>query len=55
MCVPVYMPTVNRAYLAIRHDWFADYTEKEVRKVFDCNIAEFSEDCKSLKNIGEEM
>ena len=54
-CVPVHVPTVNRAYLAIRHDLFADYVGKEVDKVYDCYIAEFSEDYKSLEKIGEEI
>ena len=50
-CVPVFVPTVNRAYLSIRHDWFSEFIGDEVGTVYDCYIAEFTEDYKKLNKI----
>ena len=50
-CVPVFVPTVNRAYLSIRHDWFSEFIGDEVGIVYDCYIAEFTEDYKELNKI----
>ena len=50
-CVPVFVPTVNRAYLSIRHDWFSEFIGDEVEIVYDCYIAEFTEDYKELNKI----
>ena len=50
-CIPVYVPTAKCAYLAIRSDWFTTYVGDELGKVYDCYIAEFSEDYSDLKKL----
>lgn len=43
-CTPVYVPTIGRAYLAIRNEWFTKYVVHELWKIYDCYITEFSEE-----------
>ena len=52
-CVPVYVTTVNRAYLLIRHAWFVESFGKEVGKFYECYIDEFSQDYNLFEKIGE--
>ena len=50
-CIPVYVPTANCAYLSIRSEWFTKYVGKELGKVYDCYIGEFSTDYSELKKL----
>lgn len=53
--MPIYVPSGNRCYLAIRNDWFSEYSEDELGKIYDCYIEEFSEDYIQLKKIWEQV
>lgn len=50
-CTPVYVPTVQKAYLAIEPNWFARFVGDELGSAADCYIAEFSVDYEALKPI----
>ena len=52
-CIPVYVPTANCAYLSIRSEWLTKYVGKELGKVYDCYIAEFSTDYSELNKLSE--
>lgn len=50
-CTPVYVPSGRRSYLAIRNEWFTKYVGDELGKIYDCYIAEFSENYSQLKKL----
>ena len=53
-CVPVYIPSLDKAYLAIKADWFSQYVGNDIGIVHDCYIGQFSSDFKTLVMATEE-
>jgi hypothetical protein len=50
-CVPVYVPSLRKTYIAVKTEWFKEFIGTELGEVKDCYIAEYDEEYKELNVI----